>query len=73
MRKYCWLGLLLLAGCQGVVGPRERRLNPVQVDDPRLSTERQERRAREQLANPQDDPAVGPPTYFGLPQNLIRR
>jgi hypothetical protein len=53
MNRLCLLGILLLAGCQGVVGPRERRDNPQQVDDPRLSIYEQEKRGRDRLALPE--------------------
>ena len=53
MKRLCLLGILLLAGCQGLVGPRERRDNPQQVDDPRLSIYEQEKRGRDRLALPE--------------------
>lgn len=59
-------GLLLLAGCQNLVGPRERRDNPVRVDDPRLSIPEQERRGRDRLALPEWSPTVAPRTYGDL-------
>jgi hypothetical protein len=59
--------LLLLAGCQNLVGPRERRDNPVRVDDPRLSIPEQERLGRDRLALPEWSRTVVPRTYADLP------
>jgi hypothetical protein len=73
MRRLLSVGLLLLVGCQTVVGPRKRLFNGEQVDDPRLSTgERpstgeQMRRARDQLAFPDGSPAVAPRTGSEIP------
>jgi hypothetical protein len=55
------VGVLLLVGCQGITGPRERRANPERVDDPRLSIPQQEQRGRDRLALP--EPKIAPPTY----------
>ncbi len=68
MQRLIWLGLLCVMGCQNVIGPRERRVDPVKVDNPFLSIPEQERSARELLATPQQSFEVGPPTYSGLPQ-----
>jgi len=61
MRKLFFLGILLLSGCQNVVGPLDYR-RPVRVDDPNLTIEEQERRGRDRLALPditsQSDPGV---------------
>jgi hypothetical protein len=51
MRQLILPAVLLLAGCQGVIGPREPR-QPVRVDDPRVSIAEQERRGRDRLALP---------------------
>jgi hypothetical protein len=51
MRQLLLPAVLLLAGCQGVIGPREPR-QPVRVDDPRVSIAEQERRGRDRLALP---------------------
>jgi hypothetical protein len=68
MRRIFLTGvLLLLAGCQNVMGPRERRQIPGPVDDPRLSIGEQERKGRDRLALPETDPSVGPRTYFQTP------
>jgi hypothetical protein len=53
MRKEILVGLLLLAGCQNVVGPLDYR-RPLRVDDPSLSIEEQKRRGRDRLALPDD-------------------
>jgi hypothetical protein len=51
MQRLVVLTVLLFAGCQGVIGPREPR-QPVRVDDPRVSIAEQERRGRDRLALP---------------------
>lgn len=68
MQRWICLGLLLLAGCQNVIGPRERRMNQVKVDHPFLTIDEQERLARDQLAFPQQSREIAPPTYAGLPE-----
>jgi len=62
------LPVLLLAGsgCQSVVGPGQRRCLFDRVDDPRLTIDEQERKARARLALP-EDPSVAPPTGFEPP------
>lgn len=55
-------GLVLVAGCQGLVGPRQRSAQPVLIDDPRLSTAEQEKRGREFLALPEKSPDIAPRT-----------
>ena len=65
--------LLLVAGCQHVVGPRERRLSPTRVDPPVLTIEEQQQRARENLPLPDQDRSIAPPTYHGLPEPFGRR
>jgi hypothetical protein len=58
MRKLCLLGLMVLAGCQGVNGPFKR--NPfAKVDDPRLSIQEQQRYARDNLALPDESSRLG--------------
>jgi hypothetical protein len=62
MHRLLWLGVLFLVGCRSnTIGPFEHR-NPERVDDPLLSINEQQRRARERLAFPEDSPTVGPPT-----------
>jgi hypothetical protein len=63
MRPVYLLGaLLLLVGCQSVVGPFEHR-KPERVDDPLLSIPEQERRGRDRLALPEQSKNVLPRTY----------
>jgi hypothetical protein len=58
---------LLLAGCQGVTGPRERPPVPRQaVDDPYLTIDQKKQRERELLAIPETS-RVAPPTYMESP------
>jgi hypothetical protein len=59
MRRLIVLGVLLLAGCQSVRGPLQPR-EPQRADDPRYSIPEQQRRARDQLALPQETPTVAP-------------
>ena len=61
------VALLLLAGCETVVGPRKRLFNGEPVDDPRLSTGEQMRRARDQLAFPDSSSNVAPRTGAEIP------
>jgi hypothetical protein len=63
MRSLIVTGLLVLAGCQGVVGPIQRSQAPClpRVDDPRLPIAEQERRGRDRYALPEDSPSVAPP------------
>ena len=67
MRRLLLPGVLLLAGCVGVEGPRYRRDNPQPVDGPCLTLEEQQRRERDRLALPEESSNVGPPTYFTPP------
>ncbi len=62
MRRYLLLGILLLAGCEGVTGPRQHRADTTQVDDPRLTIDEQKQRGRDRLALP-DTSDVLPRTY----------
>ena len=67
-RRLCLIGALLLAvGCRNLEGPRDRRDNPVKVDDPRLTLDEQKRLERERLAIPQESQNIGPPTFFQSP------
>lgn len=66
-------GLLLLVGCQNVVGPF-RAQAPVRVDDPRLTIDEQERLARARLSLPEYSAAVVPPLGTGRPgQDFLNR
>lgn len=62
MRSLVLLGTLLLAGCQGVIGPFQHR-KPERVDDPLIPISEQERRGRDRLAIPETDKAVLPRSY----------
>ena len=76
MRRCFLIYILLLAGCAGVEGPRTHLDNPVQVDDPHLTLEEQNRRERDRLALPDASTNVGPPTSFtppGAPSPLEER
>ena len=71
MHRLLLVGVLLLAGCQNVVGPREHRDMPLHVDDPCLSIGEQQRNGRDRLAIP--DPTVAPRTYSELPRGYDSR
>ncbi len=60
MRRLFVVGILLLAGCQGVSGPFSRP--PGRVDDPLLTISEQKARARERLALPDESLNVAPRT-----------
>jgi hypothetical protein len=60
MRRLFMLGILCLAGCQGVAGPFTPR-EPQRVDDPRYSVPEQQRRARDRLPLPQESLTIAPP------------
>jgi hypothetical protein len=64
MRQIWLLGALVLAGCQNLVGPFERR-KPERVDDPRLPITEQQRRGR--YAFPETSPLIAPGANTGLP------
>src|SRR5262245_55261396 len=59
MRRLAVLAILVLTGCQNVVGPLQPR-RPMRVDDPLVSVPEQERRARDRLALPDESPGVAP-------------
>jgi hypothetical protein len=59
--------LMFLAGCQGVVGPRQRLAQPIPIDDPRLPIEEQQARGRQRLAFPEESEDVAPRTFAELP------
>ena len=68
MHRLLLAGLLVLTGCQGLVGPikRSETVN-LPIDDPRFSIEEQRQRERANLALPDASSQVGPPTYAGNP------
>jgi len=62
MRRFCVVALLLLAGCQNVMGPLQYR-QPIRVDDPCVSIGEQKRRGRDRLALPEDSGVTAPPAF----------
>jgi hypothetical protein len=58
-----WLIVLAACGCQGVVGPREHRADPVRVDAPYLTIEEQQRLGRDRLALPEQSQNIAPRAY----------
>jgi hypothetical protein len=67
MRRLILVGLVLLTGCQGIVGPRQRLFAPKDVDVPGMPIPEQERRGREFLALPEPSNDVAPRTYAENP------
>jgi len=67
MHRLLLVGVLVLAGCQGVVGPVQRTAITDPIDDRRLSIDEQKQRERDRLALPDASPTVGPQTYAGNP------
>lgn len=61
MYRLLLIGLLLLTGCQNIMGPFQSR-RPERVDDPLLTINEQKRRARDRLALPDEAVTVAPPT-----------
>jgi hypothetical protein len=61
MRKLILVGVLVVAGCQGVVGPFDRARMQAPVDDPRLPISEQMRNGRDRLAYPDQLPTVEAP------------
>lgn len=72
MRRLFVLGLLALAGCRGVQGPFAPK-DPVRVDDPRVSISEQERRARENLALPDNSRMIAPNSETAPPGTPLYR
>jgi hypothetical protein len=54
MRKLILVSMLLLTGCSGVVGPRQRAALRDPVDDKSLTMDEQARKARDRLPLPDD-------------------
>ena len=63
MRRLMLCGLLVLAGCEGVIGPRQRACLPGKIDEPWLSLDEQNARMRDRVAVPLNSPTIGPRTY----------
>ena len=57
--------LLLLAGCQNVVGPFQAQ-EPMRVDDPGYTIAEQQRWGRARLALPEESSWIAPP--IGMPR-----
>jgi hypothetical protein len=66
MRYLALIGILFLAGCQNTVGPFRSR-PPQRIDDPVLNIDEQQRRARAQIALPDDSDSLAPKTYIDRP------
>jgi hypothetical protein len=60
MKRLLLGGVLVLAGCQNIVGPFQPR-DPHRVDDPRLPIAEQQRLGRDRYALPEDSPKLAPP------------
>lgn len=67
MRTLFLAGLILTVGCQGVVGPAQRRCLTDPIDDPRLTPDQQKERERERAALPEGSNAYGPRTFAENP------
>ncbi len=61
MRRMMLLGLVMIAGCNGTVGPFANR-NREKPDNPYYNVEDQKRRGRDRYSLPDDSPQVGPRT-----------
>lgn len=72
MNRLVLFGVLLLAGCQSVIGPFERR-KPERVDDPSRSIAEQERVGRSRLPLPDESRSVGPQSGVLLPGQTLRQ
>ena len=76
MRRILLTAVLLLAGCQNVLGPFAPR-KPERVDDPLLTISEQQRKGRDRLALPEESPNVAPPPFArpgqsGFEPELVR-
>ena len=58
MGRLLWVGVLLLAGCQSVVGPLRRPDEEVYEPGLRYRIEEQKRRERDLLAYPETTPVL---------------
>jgi hypothetical protein len=63
MRRLLCLSLVLLAGCQNVLGPRYRNYESTKVDNPCLTIAEQKRLGRDRLALPEMSKTVVPRDY----------
>ena len=62
MKRLLLVGVLVLAGCQNILGPFRPR-EPQRVDDPLLPISEQQRRGRDRYALPEESPKVAPPIF----------
>jgi len=70
MRRLLLVGVLLLAGCENLIGPFQR--GPVgKVDDTRLPLSEQERLARDRLGIAVTNTTVGPPSASAVYPGLL--
>jgi hypothetical protein len=60
MKRLLLGGVLVLAGCQNIVGPFQPR-DRYRVDDPLLPIGEQQRRGRDRYALPEESPNLAPP------------
>jgi hypothetical protein len=67
MHRLFLAALVALSGCQGTVGPVQRRCITDPIDDPRLTIDEQKERARDRLALPEASSVYGPRTYADNP------
>jgi hypothetical protein len=67
MRRICLVGALLLAGCQGLVGPRQRAEMDLPVDPRNLPTDVQKQIVRDRWGMPDTSPAAGPQMWTEPP------
>jgi hypothetical protein len=67
MHRLFLAGLVFLAGCQGMVGPFQRRCVTDPIDDPRLTIDEQRARQRDRLALPEASSVYGPRTFADNP------
>jgi hypothetical protein len=63
MYRVLYLAVVFLVGCQNVVGPRERRNDPVKIDSPYLTIDEQKQLGRDRLAWPEPNKAFVPRDY----------
>jgi hypothetical protein len=67
MRRFLLVALLLVSGCEGLMGPRRRAMYPEKVDAPCMPIPQQEYKARERLAFPDPSWSRGPRTWAEVP------
>ncbi len=60
MRRLLYISVVLLVGCQGVSGPRDRQGAPSRVDNPALTIDQQKQLARDRLALPESSRTLVP-------------